>query len=134
MQIPTKIDIPQFIEIGILIGHGRHNLKPIAERTGTHIQVNTNMKPAQIEIKINNHFSNASYLLPSEDRIDRINEAKDQLNKLIKDIEMKRNERINERRINQQGLKKKAKFQKEIDLKKERKNSERERKYKIDSE
>ncbi|PKY60884.1 hypothetical protein RhiirA4_412828, partial [Rhizophagus irregularis] len=43
------IPIPQNILIGKLIGR---NIKPIAERTGTHIHVDTNKIPAQIKIYV----------------------------------------------------------------------------------
>src|SRR3954471_264945 len=128
--IPTRIPIPQYIKIGRLIGSKGNNLKPIADGTGTFIHVNTNTKPVQFEIKIKRHC-NASNLLPFENRI---NEAKDQLNDLLKELEEERNR-------NKFPLKKKEndigflcsdnrhatlKYQKEIELRKERKYSKRE--------
>ncbi|PKB91756.1 hypothetical protein RhiirA5_447661, partial [Rhizophagus irregularis] len=64
------------------------NLKPIAEKTGTHIHVIDNTNPAQIEIKIiKGRVGNSS---PGK----RIDEAKFQVDKLLKDIET-RNQRKN---------------------------------------
>jgi rRNA processing protein Krr1/Pno1 len=54
MQNPQyTIPIPQNIVIGKLIGREGCNLKPIAERTGTYIYVDSNTNPAQIKIRIN---------------------------------------------------------------------------------
>ena|ERR1051325_1398772 len=80
--VPVKIPIPRYVKIGALIGCKGRNLKPIADRTGTYIHVNVNT--AQIEIKINQK-SNAT---PVDNRI---NEAKNQLNDLIKELEKERN-------------------------------------------
>src|ERR1044072_2177810 len=77
-----EIPIPRYVKIGALIGCKGRNLKPIADRTGTYIHVN--VYTAQIEIKINQK-SNAT---PVDNRI---NEAKNQLNDLIKELEKERN-------------------------------------------
>ncbi|PKK60782.1 hypothetical protein RhiirC2_856677 [Rhizophagus irregularis] len=64
-----SIPIPQNILIGKLIGREGRNIKPIAERTGTHIYVDTNKIPAQINIYVNNKKE----IPPFENRI---NDAK----------------------------------------------------------
>ncbi|RIA90884.1 hypothetical protein C1645_768808 [Glomus cerebriforme] len=87
MTIPIRIDIPQYIEIGRLIGREGHKIKPIAERTGTSIHVNTNTKPAKVEIKIINQINSFP---PSKNRIE---EARDQINKLIKDLGIEKSNR-----------------------------------------
>src|SRR5687767_12510187 len=81
----ARIPIPKNIEIGRLIGRNGLNLKPISDRTGTFISVNTNTKPAQIEIKINRQSN--SDLASFENRM---NKAKDQLNDLIKKLEIEK--------------------------------------------
>jgi hypothetical protein len=73
------ISIPQHIEVGKLIGREGRNLKPIAERTGTHIYIDTKINPAQIKIHINKKKENP----PFENRI---NDARNQLNNLMKNI------------------------------------------------
>ncbi|GBB99300.1 hypothetical protein RclHR1_03480004 [Rhizophagus clarus] len=74
-----SIPIPQHIEIGKLIGREGRNLKPIAERTGTYIYVDTKTNPAQIKIHINKKKVYSSFE-------NRINDARNQLNDLIKNI------------------------------------------------
>ncbi|CAB4417362.1 unnamed protein product [Rhizophagus irregularis] len=82
----TIIEISDHVEIGKLIGRKGRNLKPIAEKTGTHIHVIDNTNPTQIEIKIiKDRVGNSS---PGK----RIDEAKFQIDKLLKDIET-RNQR-----------------------------------------
>ncbi|CAB4421609.1 unnamed protein product [Rhizophagus irregularis] len=84
--VSTTIEISKHIEIGKLIGRKGRNLKPIAEKTGTHIHVIDNTNPVQIEIKIiKGRVGNSS---PGK----RINEAKFQIDKLLEDIET-RNQR-----------------------------------------
>uniref|UniRef100_U9T6P0 K Homology domain-containing protein n=1 Tax=Rhizophagus irregularis (strain DAOM 181602 / DAOM 197198 / MUCL 43194) TaxID=747089 RepID=U9T6P0_RHIID len=75
----SSILIPQNIEIGKLIGREGRNLKPISEKTGTHIYVDTNKIPAQIKIYVNNKKE----IPPFENRI---NDASSQLNDLINKI------------------------------------------------
>uniref|UniRef100_U9UIF3 K Homology domain-containing protein n=1 Tax=Rhizophagus irregularis (strain DAOM 181602 / DAOM 197198 / MUCL 43194) TaxID=747089 RepID=U9UIF3_RHIID len=82
-----NIPIPQQIEIGKLIGREGRNIKPIAERTGTHIYVDKITKPAQISISVNKKKEGP----PFKNRID---EARNQLNDLMKDISAQ-NERKN---------------------------------------
>ncbi|CAB5215335.1 unnamed protein product [Rhizophagus irregularis] len=74
-----SISIPQNIEIGKLIGREGRNLKPISEKTGTHIYIDTKSNPAQIKIYINKKKENP----PFENRI---NDARNQLNNLMKNI------------------------------------------------
>lgn len=85
LLISTVIPIPEHIEVGKLIGREGRNLKPISTKTGTFVSVNTKTNPAQIEIKYNPHYS------PSNNQI---NEAKDLLNNLIKNIEKKEKRNI----------------------------------------
>ncbi|RIA80368.1 hypothetical protein C1645_792673 [Glomus cerebriforme] len=80
----TVIPIPQHIEVGRIIGREGRNLKPIREKTGTLISVNTNTKPPQIEIKYNTSSP------PSNEQI---NEAKNLLNNLIEKVDKERKKR-----------------------------------------
>ncbi|CAB5215333.1 hypothetical protein RhiirA5_471914 [Rhizophagus irregularis] len=81
--VSTTIKISKDIEVGRLIGRKGRNLKPIAEKTGTHIHVIENTNPIEIKIEIiKDRVGNSS---PWE----RIDEAKFQLNKLLEDIETK---------------------------------------------
>ncbi|GBC04620.1 hypothetical protein RclHR1_05790001 [Rhizophagus clarus] len=123
VQIPTtstKINIPKYIEIGKLIGREGCNLKPIEEETGTRIKVNTDTKPAHIEIKINEKIT----LLSCKDRV---KEASNKLNNLMKTISEK--EKKKKGGHNYSGKKDnhyaKTRSWKEKDLKKERITSER---------
>jgi hypothetical protein len=68
------IPIPQYIEIGQLIGREGRNLKP---RTGTDIHIDKKTSPAQITIRVNKKKEGP----PFENRID---EARNQLNDLMK--------------------------------------------------
>jgi hypothetical protein len=68
------------IEIGKIIGRKGRNLKPIAERTCTHIHVIDNTNPTQVEIK--NKAENNS---PGKG----IDEAICQIDKLLEDIEIR---------------------------------------------
>jgi hypothetical protein len=85
MIISTVIPIPENIEAGKLIGREGRNLKPISTKTDTIISVNTNTNPAQIEIKYDSRYP------PSNSQI---NEAKDLLNNLIKNIEKEEKRRL----------------------------------------
>ncbi|GBC03113.1 hypothetical protein RclHR1_00050021 [Rhizophagus clarus] len=131
MLTSTIIPIPEHIEVGKVIGREGRNLKPISTRTGTFISVNTHTNPAQIEIKYNPHCS------PSNNQI---NEAKELLNNLIKNIEKeeKRNLRLLEGKKNREknflddfdekavrGNPVISKYQKEIAVKKERQRSKK---------
>ncbi|CAB5370322.1 unnamed protein product [Rhizophagus irregularis] len=81
--VSTTIKISKDIEVGRLIGRKGRNLKPIAEKTGTHIHVIENTNPIEIKIEIiKDRVGNSS---PWE----RIDEAKFQLDKLLEDIETK---------------------------------------------
>ncbi|GBC15383.2 hypothetical protein GLOIN_2v719779 [Rhizophagus irregularis DAOM 181602=DAOM 197198] len=74
-----SISIPQNVEIGKLIGREGRNLKPISEKTGTYIYIDTKINPAQIKIYINKKKENP----PFENKI---NDARNQLNNLMKNI------------------------------------------------
>ncbi|RGB38570.1 hypothetical protein C1646_806066 [Rhizophagus diaphanus] len=124
--VSTTIEISKDIEIGKLIGRKGRNLKPIAEKTGTHIHVSDNTNPAQIEIKIiKGRVGNSS---PGK----RIDEAKFQIDKLLKDIETRnqrkdiekeeKNVRILDNGNHQQAT---PKNHKDNDLKEERKRFKR---------
>ncbi|RGB28014.1 hypothetical protein C1646_673547 [Rhizophagus diaphanus] len=81
--VSTIIKISKDIEVGRLIGRKGRNLKPIAEKTGTHMHVIENTNPVEIKIEIiKDRVRNSS---PWE----RIDEAKFQLDKLLEDIETK---------------------------------------------
>ncbi|GBC18576.1 uncharacterized protein OCT59_015499 [Rhizophagus irregularis] len=82
-----SIPIPQNILIGKLIGREGRNIKPIAERTGTHIYVDTNKIPAQIKIYVNNKKE----IPPFENRI---NDASSQLNDLLNKISQQENKKV----------------------------------------
>ena len=138
MQNSAKVSILQNIEIGKLIGRGGRNLKPIAEETGTSIVVNTNTNPAQFEITIN---QSGRFEFFSSSR-NRINEAKDRLNNLMKDFgkESKRRLLVEERGNYVEFLNdfdnnrpEVLKYQKEINAKKERRKIKREIKSTINS-
>jgi hypothetical protein len=100
MQTQTKVDItriniPKYITIGRLIGREGCNLKPITEETGTYINVNTETRPAQLEIRLNNKIT----LLSSKDRV---KEASDKLKNLMKKIEheMKNHQKDTKKKVN----------------------------------
>ncbi|CAB5354881.1 unnamed protein product [Rhizophagus irregularis] len=88
--VSTTIEISKHIEIGKLIGRKGRNLKPIAEKTGTHIHVIDNTNPAQIEIKIikgrvGNKFQVVKLLKDIETRNQRKNIEKVEKNVRISD-------------------------------------------------
>ncbi|RIA81697.1 hypothetical protein C1645_789858 [Glomus cerebriforme] len=126
----TVIPIPQHLEIGKIIGREGRNLKPICEKTGTFISVNTNTKPAQIEIKYN-------IRLPPPSN-NQINEAKNLLNNLVEKIDKERKKHLKEKRENNvrflddfnrnngSNNHTVSRYHKEISVKKERKQSKRE--------
>ncbi|GBB92270.1 hypothetical protein RclHR1_19940001 [Rhizophagus clarus] len=78
--------------IGKLIGREGRNIKPIAERTGTNIYIEKNTIPAQIKINVNKKKEGP----PLGSRID---EARRQLNDLMKNIS-EQNNNILERKNN----------------------------------
>ncbi|GES84478.1 hypothetical protein GLOIN_2v1705292 [Rhizophagus clarus] len=81
--ILTIIEIPENIENGQLIGSNGRNLKPIANKTGTHIHVIDDTNPTQIKIEINKKRIGNKF------PINRINEAVCQINMLLEDIEIR---------------------------------------------
>lgn len=119
--ISAIIPIPQHIKVGKLIGINESNLKSISERTNTLVCVNRT-HPAKIEIKYNIN-------LPPPN-INRINEAKDLVNKLIEEegrrarLEKKKEENIPF--ISDFGSGRITRYQKEIITKKEKQQSKRE--------
>ncbi|CAB4390023.1 unnamed protein product [Rhizophagus irregularis] len=132
--VSTTIEISKHIEIGKLIGRKGRNLKPIAEKTSTHIHVIDNTNPAQIEIKIiKDRVGNSS---PRK----RIDEAKFQIDKLLEDIETRNRRKDIEKeeekvRFSDNGNRQHAtvatpRNHKDTDLKEERKRFKRKTPYK----
>jgi hypothetical protein len=76
--VSTIIAVSKNFEIGRIIGRKGRNIRPIEERTCTHIHVIDNTNPTQIEIKAENISSGNG-----------IDEAICQINNLLEDIEIR---------------------------------------------
>ncbi|GBB92097.1 hypothetical protein RclHR1_19630001 [Rhizophagus clarus] len=104
-----SIPIPQNIVISKLVGRKGCNLKPIVEKTGTHIYVNSKESPAKIEVRINEKKE-----IPLFDN--RINDAFNRLTDLMNKISKQGNKKVD--KVKKSKKERKGKKEKKKALKK----------------
>ena len=119
------IPLPKNVEIGRLIGSKGCNLKPITSKTGTYIHVESKTNTPHIKVTIKKNGTDYNRSVEA-----RMDEAKDLLNDLIKNTRRKKvfmtKKEDDTRFLDNDKKHLTRRYQKEINAKKERVDSNRE--------